>query len=202
MVAEWQRCMNVAVDQLLDWLVTPESSSVGTPSDVPGRSVGQLSGEANARLLETPAEAWTDTDWKQAARTLGYVRRHRAQFPAGDVTDSRWRKSLRNWGHDPLWAGRLECPATSGALTLDGAPCGRLVWHQAEDVLVLETLEIDEELRRRGLGTAALHHLGRVARGRPIEATVAADGAAHRYLAGRRFGVLMAPGPDVVMVRA
>jgi len=33
---------------------------------------------------------------------VGYVHRHMAQRPSGDIEGSRWRKSLMNWGHDPL----------------------------------------------------------------------------------------------------
>jgi hypothetical protein len=35
-------------------------------------------------------------------KVVGYVRRHLAQRPPGDVRDTRWRHSLMNWGHDPL----------------------------------------------------------------------------------------------------
>lgn len=35
-------------------------------------------------------------------KVVGYVRRHLAQRPSGDVEDTRWRYSLMNWGHDPL----------------------------------------------------------------------------------------------------
>lgn len=35
-------------------------------------------------------------------KVIGYCRRHLAQRPWGDVTDTRWRWSLMNWGHDPL----------------------------------------------------------------------------------------------------
>jgi hypothetical protein len=35
-------------------------------------------------------------------KVIGYVHRHMAQRPHGDVADTRWRKSLMNWGHDPL----------------------------------------------------------------------------------------------------
>jgi hypothetical protein len=34
-------------------------------------------------------------------RVVGYVHRHLAQPPEGDPTDTRWRHSLMNWGHDP-----------------------------------------------------------------------------------------------------
>lgn len=33
--------------------------------------------------------------------TAGYVHRHLAQRPAGDISDPRWRYSLINWGHGP-----------------------------------------------------------------------------------------------------
>jgi len=32
----------------------------------------------------------------------GYVARHSEQRPDGDVTDTKWRWSLMNWGNDPL----------------------------------------------------------------------------------------------------
>jgi hypothetical protein len=35
-------------------------------------------------------------------KVVGYVHRHLAQRPKGDVADTRWRCSLVNWGHDPL----------------------------------------------------------------------------------------------------
>ena len=35
-------------------------------------------------------------------KVVGYVHRHMTQRPKGDVTDTNWRKSLMNWGHDPL----------------------------------------------------------------------------------------------------
>lgn len=35
-------------------------------------------------------------------KVVGYVKRHLAQKPSGDVTDTAWRYSLMNWGHDPL----------------------------------------------------------------------------------------------------
>jgi Protein of unknown function (DUF3140) len=35
-------------------------------------------------------------------RVNGYIGRHLAQRPGGDVAESAWRYSLMNWGHDPL----------------------------------------------------------------------------------------------------
>ena len=35
-------------------------------------------------------------------KVVGYVHRHLAQRPKGDVAETPWRYSLMNWGHDPL----------------------------------------------------------------------------------------------------
>ena len=41
-------------------------------------------------------------DYQRMRKVTGYVHRHLAQRPAGNVTHTRWRYSLMNWGHDPL----------------------------------------------------------------------------------------------------
>ena len=44
-----------------------------------------------------------DEDEEKFMRTVvGYIRRHLAQRPEGDISETRWRYSLKNWGHDPL----------------------------------------------------------------------------------------------------
>ena len=35
-------------------------------------------------------------------KVVGDVHRHSAQRPDGDVTETKWRYSLMNWGNDPL----------------------------------------------------------------------------------------------------
>jgi Protein of unknown function (DUF3140) len=44
----------------------------------------------------------TDDDLEHMRKVQGYVSRHTAQRPDGNVEDSAWRYSLMNWGHDPL----------------------------------------------------------------------------------------------------
>jgi hypothetical protein len=44
----------------------------------------------------------SDDDAAHMRKVVGYVRRHLAQRPSGDVTETPWRYSLMNWGHDPL----------------------------------------------------------------------------------------------------
>lgn len=41
-------------------------------------------------------------DCAHMKKVNGYVARHSAQRPDGDVSDTPWRYSLMNWGHDPL----------------------------------------------------------------------------------------------------
>jgi len=43
----------------------------------------------------------TEDDLAHMRKVNGYVKRHLAQRPDGDVTETAWRYSLMNWGHDP-----------------------------------------------------------------------------------------------------
>jgi hypothetical protein len=60
-----------------------------------------------ANLTSAELEAWLLTP---ESRRVGIVRRgetesvgrHLAQRPWGDISATRWRWSLMNWGHDPL----------------------------------------------------------------------------------------------------
>lgn len=157
----WARSMNVPADELRTWLDGPESASVGTRSPDARWSVGQLAGLATVDLLAVPLAEWDEADLRHARRTLGYVRRHRAQFPRGDVSASRWRHSLRNWGHDPLWAQRLALPAESGEILLDGRGVGWVDFDPMPHGVEVLDLAIDPAHREQGLGTAALHELAR-----------------------------------------
>jgi predicted NAD/FAD-dependent oxidoreductase len=96
--AAFAAAVNMSADELEAWLETPESKRVGFKPDG-GESVGHASGRRIVRLLrEGPAG---EDDYRHMRKTVGFVRRHRAQEPANMVT-SRWRYSLMNWGHDPL----------------------------------------------------------------------------------------------------
>ena len=44
----------------------------------------------------------SDDDLAAMRKVVGYVKRHTAQRPDGDVEDTSWRHSLMNWGRDPL----------------------------------------------------------------------------------------------------
>ncbi|APY91300.1 DUF3140 domain-containing protein [Streptomyces alfalfae] len=86
--------------RLEKWLETDESKSVGQSDG--GESVGHASGRRIVRLLHTNKADLTDDDLAHMRKVTGYVHRHLKQRPDGDVTDTRWRYSLMNWGHDPM----------------------------------------------------------------------------------------------------
>jgi len=99
---QFQEAVNLEAEELEAWLATEESRSVGWRPDGRGESVGHASGRRIVRLLRTPEHELADDDYRHMRKVVGYVHRHLAQRPQGDVTRSRWRYSLLNWGHDPL----------------------------------------------------------------------------------------------------
>ncbi|TDC99235.1 DUF3140 domain-containing protein [Nonomuraea deserti] len=99
--AEFGKSVNMTAGELERWLATDESRAVGQ-KDGGGESVGHESGRKIVDLLRKKKGDWTDDDYDHMNKVVGYVHRHLAQRPSGDVTASRWRYSLMNWGHDPL----------------------------------------------------------------------------------------------------
>ncbi|WP_336320344.1 DUF3140 domain-containing protein [Streptomyces lavendofoliae] len=92
--------VNMTAGELEEWLGTEESRGAGQ-TDGSGESVGHASGRRIVDLLRTEKPDLTDDDLAHMRKVVGYVHRHLAQRPEGDVTDTRWRHSLMNWGHDP-----------------------------------------------------------------------------------------------------
>ena len=99
---QFQEAVNLEADELEAWLETEESRSVGWRPGGRGESVGHASGRRIVRILRTPEQDLNDAAHHHMRKVVGYVHRHLAQRPAGDVTHTRWRYSLLNWGHDPL----------------------------------------------------------------------------------------------------
>ncbi len=94
--------VNLTPAQLRAWLKTEESKKVGMTRRGETESVGRQSGRRILAILaKTPPEL-EDTDYAHMRKVVGYCRRHLAQRPAGDITNTRWRWSLMNWGHDPV----------------------------------------------------------------------------------------------------
>jgi len=101
-IADFKQAVNMTPKALAAWLETPESKEVGFKSTEGGESVGHQSGKKIILLLGKPNADYTDSDLAHARKVAGYVHRHLAQRPAGDISQTHWRYSLMNWGHDPL----------------------------------------------------------------------------------------------------
>ncbi len=99
---EWRDVVNMAPQELDDFLDTDESRSVGATED-DGESTGHKSGRRIVKIKRTKKDDLTDDQWNHMAKVVGYINRHTAQGgPDDDVEHSNWRYSLMNWGHDPL----------------------------------------------------------------------------------------------------
>ncbi|WP_221349206.1 DUF3140 domain-containing protein [Streptomyces beigongshangae] len=98
-IKEFGDAVNMTPGSLKKWLETDDSKSVGQSDG--GESVGHGYGRRIVGLLEKKKADLTDDDIAHMRKVVGYVHRHLKQQPSGDVTDTRWRYSLMNWGHDP-----------------------------------------------------------------------------------------------------
>jgi hypothetical protein len=93
---DFGEAVNMTPAALEKWLKTDESRAVGT-------GVGHDEGEKIVAIKHKKKADLTDGDYQHMAKVVGYVHRHLAQGgPDKDVEDSAWRRSLMNWGHDPL----------------------------------------------------------------------------------------------------
>jgi hypothetical protein len=106
---EFLRLTNLSQADLRAWLERPESRKVGTVRKGETESVGRQSGRRILTIRDMAPGDLSEADYRHMKKVIGYCRRHLAQRPqahktGGDVTDTRWRWSLMNWGHDPLKA--------------------------------------------------------------------------------------------------
>ncbi|MEV6300889.1 DUF3140 domain-containing protein [Actinoplanes sp. NPDC051861] len=100
--ADFRDAVNMTPAELRKWLDTPESKDAGQKSSPGAESVGHDSGRKIVGILDKKKGDLTSADEEHMRKVVGYVHRHAAQRPDGDVSDTRWRYSLMNWGHDPL----------------------------------------------------------------------------------------------------
>jgi hypothetical protein len=99
---DFREAVNMSPAEIEAWLGTDESRAVGSNVDGAGESVGHASGRRIVALRRTKKADLTADDVAHMATVAGYVHRHLAQHPGGDVAETPWRYSLMNWGHDPL----------------------------------------------------------------------------------------------------
>jgi hypothetical protein len=102
---EFDEAVNMAPAELEGWLESDESRDVGQ-KDGGGEPTGHASGRRIVRLRPTNKDDLSDDDYAHMRTVAGYVHRHLAQRPSGDVEDTAWRYSLMNWGHDPQKSSR------------------------------------------------------------------------------------------------
>ena len=102
---DFNAAVNMAPATLETFLDSDDSKRVGwkgKDGDGAGESVGHASGRRIVEIKRTKKADLNDADYAHMKKVHGYVARHAAQKPKGDVADSDWRYSLMNWGHDPL----------------------------------------------------------------------------------------------------
>ena len=101
-VLDFRDAVNMTARQISDWLDTEDSKRVGSKEEDASESVGHRSGKKIVKIIGKKPPAYTAEDFKHMAKVTAYVKRHLAQRPTGDVSETNWRYSLMNWGHDPV----------------------------------------------------------------------------------------------------
>lgn len=102
--AEFRRCVNMAPKALEHWLESEDSRAVGYTREGENEAVGHRSGRRIVEIRRKNQSELSEDDYAHMRKVVGYVHRHGKQRPSGNVTDTHWRFSLMNWGHDPLKA--------------------------------------------------------------------------------------------------
>ena len=100
-VDEFHDAVNMTAKELDAWLKRDDSKEVGQKKSGGGESTGHESGRMIVEILGKKQADYDDDDLAQMRRTVSYVHRHLAQKPSGDISETPWRYSLMNWGHDP-----------------------------------------------------------------------------------------------------
>lgn len=96
---EFKDQVNMTPAALKKWLESEESKKVGWDSG-DGESVGHKSGEKIIEILEKKKGDLSDADYKHMQKVNSYIKRHTAQKPDGNISDTNWNYSLKNWGYD------------------------------------------------------------------------------------------------------
>lgn len=99
---EFYRKVNMTPQALDRWLKTEDSRAAATPHSTADDS-GHWSGRRTVEILRKKKSGdYTPEDYAHMRKVIGFVGRHRARRPSGDLKASPWRHSLMNWGYDPL----------------------------------------------------------------------------------------------------
>lgn len=98
---DFKEAVNMTPSELEKWLKTDESKDVGYKDDDSSESVGHESGRKIIKILHKKKADLTNQDYTHMRKVVGYVHRHTAQRPSGNIDETPWRYSLKNWGHEP-----------------------------------------------------------------------------------------------------
>lgn len=98
---EFKELVNMTPQELAQWLDTEDSKKVGFKEDNATESIGHQSGGKIIAIKQKKKSELTENDYTHLRKVIGYIKRHSAQKPKGDISDTNWRFSLMNWGHDP-----------------------------------------------------------------------------------------------------
>lgn len=98
---DFESAVNMDASEIKQWLKTKKSNSVGQKNKK-GKIKGRKSGKKIVKILRKDESDLTSKDFKHMKKVVGYVHRHCAQKPQGEIKETPWRYSLMNWGHDPL----------------------------------------------------------------------------------------------------
>jgi hypothetical protein len=96
---EFKEQVNMTPAALEKWLTTEESKSVGWDSG-DGESIGHKSGHHIVAILHKKKADLTEADYSHMQKVNSYIKRHTAQKPDGNIADTNWNYSLKNWGYD------------------------------------------------------------------------------------------------------
>ena len=99
-IDEFDAAVNMPPSELERWLRSEDSKRVGQKKGG-NESVGHASGRRIVSIKRKHRADLTESDLAHMRKVVGYVHRHLSQRPTGDITDTPWRASLMNWGHDP-----------------------------------------------------------------------------------------------------
>ena len=92
--------VNMQPKELENWLDTDRSKSVGDSDG--DESTGHQSGRRIVQIKRTKKGDLSDSQYDHMKKVVGYIHRHLAQRPDGNISETDWRYSLMNWGHDPV----------------------------------------------------------------------------------------------------
>jgi hypothetical protein len=88
---EFAGAVNLSPKELEDWLETEASRSVGWTRSGEDEAIGHQSGRRIIEIKQKTVDELTSHDYEHMRKVIGYVHRHAAQPPDGDVRETRWR---------------------------------------------------------------------------------------------------------------